>query len=54
MGETLTAETRDITDDDGLGNAVFSYQWLANDADINGATGASYTLAAAAEGRPSR
>ena len=51
VGETLTAETRDITDADGLSNAVFSYQWLANDADINGATGASYTLVAADEGK---
>ena len=44
VGETLTAETRDIEDDDGLDNAVFTYQWLANGADINGATSDTYTL----------
>ena len=46
VGETLTAETRDINDADGLSNAVFSYQWLANDADINGATDPTYTVVA--------
>ena len=44
VGETLTAETRDIEDDDGLDNAVFTYQWLANGADIAGATDPTYTL----------
>ena len=44
VGETLTAETRDIEDDDGLDNAVFSYQWLANGVDITGATSSTYTL----------
>ena len=44
VGETLTAETRDIEDDDGLSKAVFTYQWLANGADIAGATSSSYTL----------
>ena len=37
VGETLTADTTGITDDDGLDNATFSYQWLADDAEINGA-----------------
>ena len=44
VGETLTADTTGIADTDGLGNATYSYQWLADDADITGATGASYTL----------
>ena len=44
VGETLTAETRDIEDDDGLDNAVFTYQWLADDTDIAGATDPTYTL----------
>ena len=44
VGETLTAETRDIEDDDGLSKAVFTYQWLADDADIAGATSDTYTL----------
>ena len=29
VGEPLTAGTTDISDGDGLGNAVFAYQWLA-------------------------
>ena len=51
VGETLTADTSGITDDDGLANATFSYQWLAGDADISGATSSAYTLAAANEGK---
>ena len=47
VGETLTADTSGISDDDGLKNATFSYQWLADDADIPGATGSTYTLVAA-------
>ena len=43
VGETLTAETRDIADADGLSKAVFIYQWLADDADIAGATSGTYT-----------
>ena len=41
--ETLTADTDCITDGNGLDNATFSYQWLADDADITGATGSTYT-----------
>ena len=48
VGETLTADTSGIQDEDGLTNAVFSYQWVSNDgtadADIPDATGSSYTL----------
>ena len=51
VGETLTADTSGISDADGLDNAVFSYQWLADDADISGAAGSTYTLADADEGR---
>ena len=51
VGETLTADTSGISDADGLGNATFSYQWLADDADISGATGNTYTLAAADQGK---
>ena len=43
VGETLTAETRDIEDADGMSGAVFSYQWLANGADVAGATNETYT-----------
>ena len=45
VGETLTADTDGIEDDDGLADAVYSYQWLADDADISGATGETYTPA---------
>ena len=44
VGETLTANTSGIADADGLANATFSYQWLADDAEIAGATGLTYTL----------
>ena len=51
VGETLTADTSGIADADGLDNATFSYQWIADDSDIAGATGSTYTLAAADEGK---
>ena len=51
VGETLTADTSEIADEDGLDNASFDYQWLADDTAISGATGATYTLAAADEGK---
>ena len=52
VGETLTADTSGIDDDDGLTNVVFAYQWTGSgDADIAGATGATYTLVAADEGQ---
>ena len=50
VGETLTADTTGIADEDGLDNADFSYQWLADDTDISGETGSAYTLADADEG----
>ena len=49
--QTLSAVTTDITDVDGLQNVVFTYRWLADDAEISGATGSSYTLVDAVEGR---
>ena len=54
MGETLTADTTGIVDDDGLSDMTFSYRWVANDGnsdtDITGATDSTYTLVAADEG----
>ena len=44
VGETLTADTSGIADQDGLSSAVYRYQWLADDADIAGATAGTYTL----------
>ena len=51
MGETLTALTNGITDEDGLTNVSYTYQWIANDADIEGATNSTYTLADSDEGK---
>ena len=51
VGETLAADTSSIADEDGLDNVSYSYQWLADDSDIGGATGGSYTLVEADEGR---
>ncbi len=45
VGEILTADTSAISDSDGLSGVTFAYQWLADDADISGAAGNSYTLA---------
>ena len=44
VGQTLTADTSGIADADGLANATFSYQWLADDTDIAGANSLTYTL----------
>ena len=49
--ETLAADTTSIADADGLDSAAFSYQWLADDAEINGATASTYTLVAADAGK---
>ena len=47
VGETLTALTNGITDEDGLDNVSYSYQWIRNngnaDADIEEATDSTYT-----------
>ena len=51
VGETLTADTSGVADEDGLDNAAFTYQWLAGDSDISGATGSTYALADADEGK---
>ena len=51
VGETLTADTSGIADVDGLADDAFSYQWLADDTDISGATDSTYTLADADEGK---
>ena len=51
VGETLTADTSGVADADGLSNASFSYQWQAGGADISGATGSTYTLGDADEGK---
>ncbi len=54
VGETLTAETSVIADEDGLDDVSFSYQWLAEGIDISGATGSTYTLTASEQGKTIR
>ena len=44
VGETLTANTSGVADADGLSNVLYEYQWLADDSEIAGATGLTYTL----------
>ena len=55
VGETLTADTSGIADEDGLTNPAFTYQWVRNDggadANIQGATDATYTLVSDDEGK---
>ena len=51
VGQTLEADTSGIADDDGISNAVFTYQWLADDTDISGATGSTYTLVSGDQGK---
>ena len=50
-GETLTADTSGIADDDGIVNAIFTYQWLADNAAIGGATASTYTLTSGERGK---
>ena len=47
VSETLTARTSGIKDSNGLDNVSYSYQWLADNTDISGATAATYTVSAA-------
>ena len=51
VGETLGADTTSIADEDDLENATFSYQWLAEESDISGATARTYTLSDSDEGK---
>ncbi len=51
VGQTLTADTSGISDADGLTNVSYSYQWLADDADIDGATSSTYTVQSSDNGK---
>ena len=51
VGETLIASTSGISDADGLANATFTYQWLADGVDISGTATSSYTLVAGDVGK---
>ena len=52
--EDLTAGTSGIADEDGLENATFGYQWLADGSNIPGATARTYTLSNSDEGKAIR
>ena len=58
VGQTLTASTGDIADQDGLTGVAFNYQWRRVDGgtatDISGATSSTYALAAADQGKKVR
>ena len=54
VGETLTASTSGINDEDGLAGVSYRYQWTAGGSDIDGATGSSHTLTASEQGRTIR
>ncbi len=45
VDQTLTADTSDIADEDGLDGVSYNYQWLADDGNIDGATGSTYVPA---------
>ena len=49
--ETLTADTANIVDQDGLTNVSYGYQWIAGGTDIDGATGSTYALTASEQGQ---
>ena len=57
VGETLTATTSGISDDDGLSNAVFAYQWIRHGpadqtgAEIPGETARTYTVTSDDDGK---
>ena len=55
VGQTLTAGITGIADADGLSGESFTYQWVSNDGttgtDIENATGSTYTLADADQGK---
>ena len=51
VDETLTADTSAISDEDGLTNVSYQYQWLRDDADITGQTNSTYELVSTDEGQ---
>ena len=50
-GETLTATTENIEDEDGLTEAVFAYQWVRSNTDIEGEISSTYTMTDDDEGK---
>ncbi len=54
VGETLTADTANIADRDGLTGVSYSYQWIAGGTDIDRATGSSHVLTSSEQGQTVR
>ena len=52
VGCTMNAFVSSIRDRDGWDESTFSYHWLADDAEITGATGSSYTVGDTDLGKP--
>ena len=50
-GRTLTADISRITVADRLARVSYSYQWLAHDTEIDGATSSTYMLQASDNGK---
>ena len=51
VGQELTADTSAISDEDGITNVSYRYQWLRDDADIAGQTNSTYELVSTDEGK---
>lgn len=55
VGETLTADTSGIADENGLENAAFTYQWMVSDGNtdtgIEDATESTYTPSEGDDGK---
>ena len=51
VGQTISASTSGISDPDGLTNVSYSYQWLADDTEIEGATSSTYTVQSSDNGK---
>ena len=51
MGATLRASLSALDDADGLSGATFTYQWLADDEEIQDAMDSTYALDADNEGQ---
>ena len=51
VSQTLTASTSGISDPNGLDNVSYSYQWLAEDTEIDGETSPTYTVQSSDNGK---
>ncbi len=51
VDQVLTAGTSGIADTNGLTGVSYSYQWLADDTEISGATSSTYTLQSSDNGK---